>query len=52
MWRMSQSAVLSPTLFNIFIYDYSVLINIQLALFADDSALFTTHAKAYVIMIG
>jgi hypothetical protein len=44
-----QGAVLSPTLFNRFSSDFSTLTDVQLALFADDSALFSTHAKADVI---
>jgi hypothetical protein len=42
--------VLSLTLFNIFTTDFPTLTDIQLALFADDSALFSTHAKADVII--
>jgi hypothetical protein len=34
-----QGAVLSPTLFNIFVSDFYTLTDVQLALFADDSAL-------------
>jgi hypothetical protein len=45
-----QSAVLSPTLFAIFTSDFPTLTDTQLALFADDSALFSTHAKADVII--
>jgi hypothetical protein len=45
-----QGAVLSPTLFNIFTSDFPALIDVQLALFADDSALFSTHAKEDVII--
>jgi hypothetical protein len=45
-----QGAVLSPTLFNIFTSDFHTLIDVQLALFADDSELFSTHAKADVII--
>jgi hypothetical protein len=44
-------AVPVPTLFNIFTSDSPTLTDIQLALFADDSALFSTHAKADVIII-
>jgi hypothetical protein len=45
-----QGAVLSPTLFNILTSDFITLTDVQLALFADDSALFSTHAKADVII--
>jgi hypothetical protein len=41
--------VFSPTLFNIFTSNFSTL-TVQLALFADDSALFSYHAKADVII--
>jgi hypothetical protein len=44
-----QGAVLSSTLFNIFTSDFPTLTDIQLALFTDDSALFSTHANADVI---
>jgi hypothetical protein len=40
-----QGAVLSPTLFNILTSDFTTLTDVQLALFADDSALFSTHGK-------
>jgi hypothetical protein len=40
---MPQGAVLSPTLFNI-------LTDVQMALFSDDSALSSTHAKLNVII--
>jgi hypothetical protein len=43
-------ALLPPTLFNIFTSNFSTLTDVQLALFADDSALFSTHAKADVII--
>jgi hypothetical protein len=52
-WFLSevpQGAVLSPTFFNLFTSDFSTLTGVQLALFADDSALFSTHAKADVII--
>jgi hypothetical protein len=45
-----QGAVLSPTLFNIFTSDFPTLTDVQLAHFADDSALFSTHAKADVVI--
>jgi hypothetical protein len=45
-----QGAVLSPTLFNIFTSDFPALTDVQLALFTDDPALFSTHAKADVII--
>jgi hypothetical protein len=45
-----QGAVFFPTLFNIFTSDFPTLIDVQLALFADDLALFSTHAKADVII--
>jgi hypothetical protein len=45
-----QGAVLSPTLFNIFTVDFPTSTDVQLALFADNSALFSTHAKADVII--
>jgi hypothetical protein len=45
-----QGAVLSPTLFNIFTSDSPTLIDVQLGLFTDDSVLFSTHAKADVII--
>jgi hypothetical protein len=45
-----QDAVLSPKLFNIFTSDFLTLTDVQLALFAYDSALFSTHARADVII--
>jgi hypothetical protein len=45
-----RGAVLSPTLFNIFTSDFPALTDVQLALFTDDPALFSTHAKADVII--
>jgi hypothetical protein len=45
-----QGAVLSPTLFNVFTSDFPALNDVQLALFADDLALFSTHFKADVII--
>jgi hypothetical protein len=45
-----QGAVLSPTLFNIFTSDFPTLTDVQLALSADDLALFNTHAKADMII--
>jgi hypothetical protein len=45
-----RGAVLSPTLFNILTNDFPTLTDVQLALFADDSALCSTHAKADVII--
>jgi hypothetical protein len=45
-----QGAVFSPKLFNIFTSDFSTLTDVQLALFADTSELFSTHAKADVII--
>jgi hypothetical protein len=49
-----QDAFLSPTLFKIFTSDFltltDVLADVQLDLFADDSALFSTHPKADVII--
>jgi hypothetical protein len=45
-----QGVVLSPTLFSIFTSDFRTLTDVQLALFADDSTLFSTHAKADVII--
>jgi hypothetical protein len=45
-----QGAVLSLTLFNIFTPDFPTLTDVQVALFADGSALFSTHAKADVII--
>jgi hypothetical protein len=46
---VSQGAVFSPTLFNIFTYNFATLTDVQLALFAADSALFSAHAKVDVI---
>jgi hypothetical protein len=37
-------------LFNIFTSDFSTLTDVQLALFADDSALFSAHAEADVLI--
>jgi hypothetical protein len=48
--RVPQGAVVSPTLFNIFTSDFPTFTHAQLALFADDSALFSTHVKADVII--
>jgi hypothetical protein len=50
--RSAECAVVSQTLFNIFTSDFPTLTltDVQLALFADDSALFGTHAKADVII--
>jgi hypothetical protein len=45
-----QGAVLSLTLINIFSSDFPTLTDVQLTLFADDSELFSTHAKADVII--
>jgi hypothetical protein len=46
-----QGAVLSPTLFNVFTSDSLTLTDVQLmTLFADDLALFSSHAKADVII--
>jgi hypothetical protein len=45
-----EGAVLPPTLLNIFTSDFNTLTDVQLALFADDSALFITHAKADVFI--
>jgi hypothetical protein len=53
MWGFSgvtQNAVHSPTLLNIFTSNFPTLTDVHLALFADDSALFSTYAKADVIM--
>jgi hypothetical protein len=47
---VAQGAVLSPTSFNIFTFDFPELDEVHLALFADDSAFFTTHSKADVII--
>jgi hypothetical protein len=47
---VAQGAVLSPTLFNIFKSDFPELDEVHLALFADDSALFTSHSMADVII--
>jgi Reverse transcriptase (RNA-dependent DNA polymerase) len=47
---VAQGAVLSPTLFNIFTSDFPELDEVHLALFADDSALFTSHSKVDVII--
>jgi hypothetical protein len=47
---VAQGAVLSLTLFNIFTSDFSELDQVHLELFADDSALFTSHSKADVII--
>lgn len=38
-----QGSPLSPTLFNIYTSDFPFLINSQIALYADDTALFTKH---------
>jgi hypothetical protein len=43
MCIVPQGAVLSPTLFNIFNSEFPTLTDV---LFADDSAQFSTHAKA------
>jgi hypothetical protein len=43
-------AVLSQTLFNIFTSDFPNTTDVQLARFAEDSALFSTHAKTDVII--
>jgi hypothetical protein len=50
--RSAECAVLSQTLFNIFTSDFPTLTltDLQLAFFVDDSALFSTHAKADVII--
>jgi hypothetical protein len=45
-----QGAILSATLFNIFTSDFPTLTDVQLAVFADDSAIFSSHAKADVII--
>jgi hypothetical protein len=45
-----QGAILSLTLFNIFTSDFPSLTDVQLAFFADDSALFSTHARADVFI--
>jgi hypothetical protein len=45
-----QGAVHSPTLLNIFTSNFPTLTDVQLALFADDLALFSTYAKVDVIM--
>jgi hypothetical protein len=45
-----QGVVFSPTLFYIFTSDFPTLTDVQLALCTDDSALFSTHAKADMII--
>jgi hypothetical protein len=45
-----QGVVLSPILFYMFTSEFRTLTDVQLALFANDSALFSTHAKAGVII--
>lgn len=42
-----QGAVLSPTLFNLFLYDFPTTPNTSLALFADDSALYSTNKNLH-----
>lgn len=38
-----QGSVLSPTLYNLFIADMPIPLNCELALYADDTALISTH---------
>jgi hypothetical protein len=45
-----QGAFHTPILFKIFTSDFLALTDVQLGLFADDSALFSTHPKVDVII--
>jgi hypothetical protein len=44
-----QGAVLFPSFFNILTSDFPTLTDVQLALFPDDSVLYSTHVKVDVI---
>jgi hypothetical protein len=48
--RVPQSSILSPTLYNLYINDTPKTIGVNLALFADDTCLYTTeHMEGYVL---
>lgn len=48
-FEVPQGAVLSPTLYNVFTFDIPKNVNTKLALFADDTAVFTSSPFVNII---